>query len=426
MDLLNGSKSKYFIPFFFFVLGVMVATQLRDFYEAVVFLIASIGQFTAYVFVSRLRQRGSFFWHAIAGLAANGMWYATSHILSASRAYWMLFAVYVAGLIAGRLFGVGLAQYIEKKYQLKGDATRDDRLAPGKRMDYIRREPMFWVLTIGLTAYTLYGYSYFTPAIATSLLIVVGLGILQNFFYAVNTRASQRGHNWYIAVTGILSGITFSVSAVYLFSKGMPAALFIPYTLSTALGSTMGAFFSMIFERAKKLRPDTHLEEIKRTNVKTMAEVWRERLPYVSIFIFMGAYILLQEPLFRLMGFGVSQLVFPVSAVTKPIPRLIILLTATILFFLDTALHTLTSRAGNRNHTGYHISTLVPKGTVDFLRVSYLALNDRIFDIIPVAVLAGCLGSLYGKDVAERIERWLQARMDIPEEQPKLKLIVSK
>ena len=58
MDLLNGSKSKYFIPFFFFVLGVMVATQLRDFYEAVVFLVASVGQFTAYVFVSRLRQRG--------------------------------------------------------------------------------------------------------------------------------------------------------------------------------------------------------------------------------------------------------------------------------------------------------------------------------------------------------------------------------
>ena len=31
---------------------------------------------------------------------------------------------------------------------------------------------------------------------------------------------------------------------------------------------------------------------------------------------------------------------------------------------------------------------------------------------MPIAVLSGSLGSLYGKDIAEKIERWLQARMD--------------
>ena len=38
--------------------------------------------------------------------------------------------------------------------------------------------------------------------------------------------------------------------------------------------------------------------------------------------------------------------------------------------------------------------------------------NGKIPDIVPIAVLSGSLGSLYGKDIAEKIERWLQARMD--------------
>ena len=42
--------------------------------------------------------------------------------------------------------------------------------------------------------------------------------------------------------------------------------------------------------------------------------------------------------------------------------------------------------------------------------------NGKIPDIVPIAVLSGSLGSLYGKDIAEKIERWLQARMDIEPE----------
>ncbi|HLD34990.1 MAG TPA: hypothetical protein VJB62_03950, partial [Patescibacteria group bacterium] len=50
---------------------------------------------------------------------------------------------------------------------------------------------------------------------------------------------------------------------------------------------------------------------------------------------------------------------------------------------------------------------------VDFSKMGYLALNSRIPDMVPIAILAGCLGSLFGKDVSERVEKWLKARMDI-------------
>ena len=219
------------------LLGIGVSANLRNFDEAILFFLAAVAQFSAYVFVSRLRQRGSFFWHVMAALASNSAWYATMHILNKSQAYWMLFIPYIIGLVAGRISGVVWAQYIEQKFQLKADATRDDRLAPGKRLNFLAKEWTFWTLIVSLVFYTIYGFFGFDSAMFKSLLIVIGLGVLQNFFYAVNTRASARGNNWYIAATGILSGITFYINAVYLFSHNMPWALVVPYVLSTVLGS---------------------------------------------------------------------------------------------------------------------------------------------------------------------------------------------
>ncbi len=397
-------------PFMFTLIGIVAAAQLRDFEEAIVFFGAAVVQFASFIFVSRFRQRSSFFWHTISAIMSNGGWYVTMGLLSKSQAYWLLFIPHIVGIVAGRTAGVVWAQYVEQRYELKADATLDGKLAPGKRLAYICQEKMFWVLSAGLIFYLTYGYFGFTADFYQSVLIVIGLGLLQNFSYALNTRASARGNNWYIATTGIFSGVTFYLSAIYLFSKGMPFALFIPYTLSTALGSATGAFFSMIIEWIAKLKPDQHLE-VKKT--KTKEEIRRERLPYGIVLVLVSVWILFQEPLFKFFGFSVSQLKFPISVVTMEMPRTLIMLTASLIFFFDTALHTMNSRAGSRSHTGYHVATCIPKGLVDFSKISYIAQNSRIPDVLPIGILAGCLGSLYGKDVSEKIEKWLQARMDV-------------
>lgn len=400
-------KINCWLPFVCVFLGIVISANLRSFNEAMTFFLAAIAQFTAYVFVSRLRQRGSFFWHVMAALASNGAWYATMHILKKSEAYWMLFFPYIIGLVAGRISGVVWAQYIEQKFDLKADATRDDRLAPGKRLGFLAKEWTFWSLIGGLLFYTVYSGFVFETAMFQSLLIVIGLGVLQNFFYAVNTRASARGNNSYIAFTGILSGITFYINAVYLFSHHMPWVLVVPYVLSTVLGSATGAVCSMIFEYITRSQPDAHLNSGAKKS---------SRKPYLVIVSLAVIWIFFQEPIFRFFGWTVADLKFPLSIVTIKMPRILVILTAALIFLLDTALHTLTSRAGNRNNTNYHVATLIPKGLMDFCKVSYIAQNDKIPDIVPIAVLSGSLGSLYGKDIAEKIERWLQARMDVEPE----------
>ena len=229
-------KTNRWLPLCCLAIGLIVSANLRNFNEAIVFFLAAVVQFFAYVFVSRLRQRGSFFWHVIAALGSNSTWYATMHILKESEAYWMLFVPYIIGIIAGRISGVIWAQYVEQKYKLIADATRDDRLAPGKRLSFLAKEWTFWALVSSLVVYAIYGGFSFEIAAFHSLLTVIGLGILQNFFYALNTRASARGNNWYITTTGILSGVIFYINAVYLFSHNMTWTLIIPYVLSTVLG----------------------------------------------------------------------------------------------------------------------------------------------------------------------------------------------
>ncbi len=408
------------IPLLFSLLGIVTSIFLRDFHEANLFLLAALAQFFAFVFVSILRQKGSFTWHSIANFLSHGTWYAVMGIFDQSKTYWMLFILYLIAIIAGRIAGVNWATFIVEKYNLKSDATRDPKLAPGKRLTYLAKEPMFWLLMLGLCGYVTYGFFSFDTSMNTYLLILIGISIAQTLLYAINARAGQRGRNWYIAITGLSAGAMFSVQTVILFSKHMPRELFIPYVLASTLGSATGAFVSMIIEYIKKIRPDEHLKSGDDPGMPKIPE-WKKRLPYAIILALAAIWIFFQEPIFRFFGLQINELRFPITIVTAKIPRALILLTAATLFFLDNALHTVTSRAGNRNHTGYHISSLIPKGLIDFLRVSYLSLNTRIPDIVPISILAGCLGSLCGKDVSERIERWLQAKMDLPSEEPKPK-----
>lgn len=425
VEKFNPSLINTKLPLYTAFFGILASTQLRDFHEASLFLLAAIAQFMAFVFVSILRQKGSFFWHSVANFFSHGTWYMVMGILSASQTYWMLFILYLAGIVGGRIAGVNWANFVVAKYNLKSDATRDPNIAPGQRLNYLKREPTLWFLIFGLIAYIIYGSLSFDPDLNKYLRWLIGLSIAQYFISAISSRAAQRGHNWFIAIASLFAGSIFVIQTVILFSKNMPIELFIPYVFASTLGSATGAFVSMIIEYKKKIRPDEHIKKAGEQKQKALPiPEWKKRLPYAVILPLVIIWIFstdIQIKILGLFGLTISELKFPISIVTTPMPRIFILLTATVIFFLDNALHTVTSRAGNRNHTGYHVSSLIPKGFIDFFRVSYLSMNTHIPDIIPISIMSACLGTLCGKDVSERIELWLQARMDIEPEKPKPK-----
>src|SRR3989344_8023876 len=96
------SLTNRIVPLACTTIGAASAFLLQDPGKALVFFAAATTQFIAFVFVSRLRQRGSFFWHAMAGLASNGAWYATMHIFDGVGAYWIFLFPFMAGILSGR------------------------------------------------------------------------------------------------------------------------------------------------------------------------------------------------------------------------------------------------------------------------------------------------------------------------------------
>lgn len=414
------------MPFAAILVGVVLSTGLRDFTEAVVFLSAATAQFLAFVFVSRLRQRGSFSWHALAALGSNGTWFVTVHILAqaldAASLYPLLVVPYLAGIVGGRLVGAEWAKYIEQTFGLKADPTRDPKLEPGKRLHYIVREKMFWVLFLSLLGYISYGIFTFSSQAMNMLWVVVCLGILQNFFVSLEARARSRSNRNYAVVTSIAGGTIFFVTATYLFSKGVPIELFVPYVFSTALGSTLGAFFSMLLEIRFRISPDGHVviasaerERKTETNTKSTSGKFTTLLA-IGVAGLALAWLFMNEALLQLFGQPITDLVlpFPIPFVEN-IPRELVMLLIAPVFFLKNALHAIMSSAGSRNHAGYHAVSCVLVGTFDFFVLSYLALNAHILDIIPLAVFVGALGTLCSMLIREFIEKKLQAVMDVPQ-----------
>lgn len=402
----------YLVPFLITFVGVVIAFQLRDMGEAVVFFVAALTQFATVVFNSRLRQRSSFFWQVIGGLAANFFWYLTFHYLKMANDYPPLFILYMIAITSGRATGASWSQYIEDKYKLIGDANKDKRLSSAKEMRLIAKEKIFWFLAIGLALYWIYGILSFSPELIWAMNLMIGLTFVRSLFYAFTTRAVSRGNDWFIASSSLISGVIFYVITIYLFRLGMPLLLLVPYAAANTLGSTVGTFFSMIIERFFGISPDSHLDKPKG---QRLSKTWKNYIPYLVILLLGLTYLFSQEQVFNWLG-------IPIETVTSPLPffkidglsRIAIFVLVAIVVFVDESMQVLMSRAGSRSHAGYHMAVCFPKGFADFTKMNYLAMGDtRKLDVLPIIVLTGVLANLVGKNVSEKIEKRLKARMDI-------------
>ena len=84
-----------------------------------------------------------------------------------------------------------------------------------------------------------------------------------------------------------------------------------------------------------------------------------------------------------------------------------------LMFFIQNVTHTLSSRAGNRNHASYHAVTCVFHGVLYFLTGSFVILNANFMDLVPLAILALRQDSSL-RNVSLKVERHLMSVMDVP------------
>lgn len=78
-----------------------------------VILVLSFAQNVAFTMVSRSRNRDNMTYHAICSVFSNGIWFLTMHQLVVADLSFWLFIPYVAGTVAGSLFGAKVSMKIE-------------------------------------------------------------------------------------------------------------------------------------------------------------------------------------------------------------------------------------------------------------------------------------------------------------------------
>jgi len=77
-------------------------------------LVLAFFQNVAFSLVSRARNRDNMWYHAIASIASNGIWFACMGILVVYDFTWLLFIPYLIGTVCGSLFGAKVSMKIEK------------------------------------------------------------------------------------------------------------------------------------------------------------------------------------------------------------------------------------------------------------------------------------------------------------------------
>jgi hypothetical protein len=398
-------------------------------------LFAQVSLFIAYVSVSRTRQRKSLFLIALTSVFSNGGWFLTMFVLASAYAhaqsmlqgfslsaeFFVFLAVITAGTLGGRLVGVQWMRFVETKFKLRSDSVKSPTLIA---LDLKTIPFLVWALVIAMLISVVSGI---IPA--RDMFIVVTLGLLQNAVYSINTRLANRDHPGWPVVTGILGSVILIVHWTYLLkytaSGGtMPLLLFLPYTLATVAGSTIGSRLSMSIEDILGLKPDAHVKEEeekkkKESKKKYQTIKWHHRLLAV-VAIISGAYIFWNEEILLWFGLLPQAIVLPFTVSDWGLSaRTIALLFGGLIFFLHNATFTLMSRAGNRDHATYHAILCVLLGFMAFWHGSFVILNARFIDLIPVVAFASALGQLFAQEFSMWMEKKLNSVMDVEPEKKK-------
>ncbi|MBI4118557.1 MAG: hypothetical protein HY455_03420 [Parcubacteria group bacterium] len=387
--------------------------------------------FFSFIAVSRMRQRKSQFLHALTSIPSNGQWFITMWILSEvylvnqyAKGVWgglafteeflVLLVIAVAGALSGRLVGAQWMQWVEARWEVNTESVGSAGL---RKLDKYTS----WYLW-GAVLKCLAVYLIFFPQFFVDVLIVMSLGLVQNGVYAINTRLANRDHPGWPVVTGLIGSVVFVIHWAFLISYTtvggvMPLILLVPYTIATVAGSNFGALLSMGIERALKLKADAH---VKGKDVyKTVT--WHKKLLWVTAILTVG-YVIWNTQILSALGIVANDIVLPVPLIqwlSEDLVRPAALAIGGLLFFLVNMTHTLSSRAGNRNHAGYHAVTCIPHGIVHFSMGTFVILNAHFVDLIPLAMLGAALGQLWAQELSKRVEKYLTSVMDVPPEPKK-------
>jgi hypothetical protein len=386
------------------------------------FFLGQLMLFASFVAISRVRNRKSLFLTALAGVGSNGGWYLAMFVLAEGYlltrtgvtldVFVGLLTAAVCGTLVGRLVAVQWMMWVEKRWQVRTDSVGSAGL---RNLDDQTMRGLLVALFGCLALYAAFGW-----ASMRDVTVVMTLGVFQSAVYTVNARLANRDHPGWPVISGLVASVVFMVHWVFLIAYTqsgafMPLSLLVPYTVATIIGANFGVVQAMLFEKKHGITVDSHVK--KGSGKKDYSDVtWHRKILFITSVI-CGAYLVASEQILSTLGLTAHAIVLPLTPFAGTgLERPAALFIGGLVFFASNITHTVSSRAGNRNHAPYHAVTCVIHGLMVFGTGSFVILNPSIPDLIPVAALGSALGQLFAQRFSMTMEAWLVTVMDVPEE----------
>ncbi|MDP2630425.1 MAG: hypothetical protein Q8P56_03385 [Candidatus Uhrbacteria bacterium] len=390
----------------------MISTHLTDAWQVHTgVMVLGFMQVLAFVFVSRSRNRSDDRYHALAAIGSNGVWYLTFNsvffysLFAAVRPAdgsipYDLFLPFTVGTIAGGLLAAHYSQKIERWMELhagpvaKGENIESQTLAE-LCVGQLREAGRRWWLYLSLLGLAFYFLATSDSPSTVAWLMLLAYG--QNIAFGLGSRAKNRNSALYIVFTSILGTLALFFVWRVLVVQGMPLELFMPYTAATVLGSITGARVSMIIEQLFGIRPDDHVQVAESNEEKKEREKARTRREHMlwKVVCSIGGVVVLVTP--ALTNVSILGLALVLCAA-----------------FMNSGVHILASRAGNRNHVPYHFVTRLVWGFGWFFLTAAAVYYEMSYAILAPYLLGSVLGNLFGYTIAVSVEKKLCAVMDVP------------
>ncbi|MFA6365484.1 MAG: hypothetical protein WCW78_03735 [Candidatus Paceibacterota bacterium] len=353
------------------VTGFISVFIAKDMTATLILMVLAYFSNASYSMVSRSAVRDSILYHAFTTLLSNLVFYMVLKQLVTDNMTLALFIPYTVATVYGSFTGAKASQRVEEYFGITTDMSKKERTP----QSILAQKLLLGFLTVLGIIVGIYSDNMMTT------LVVASLAFGDNVTFSLLRRSRNTSNTTYHIFASIVKSLAWYLLFQSLSLRGMPFALFIPYSFGSVLGGIAGQEVSAWIEKKIGATADAHLS----TNLSWYKLVsWK---PIIILMCIMIPIVLLSEQRTFLAFLAVLSAAQQVS-------------------------FSIVSRSRQRNNMTYHIIASIFSNSIWFLTFRELQVKKWTNELfIPYAV-GGAVGSVTGVGFSMGIEKAIGASSD--------------
>jgi hypothetical protein len=353
------------------VTGFISVFVAKDVVATLILMVLAYFSNASYSMVSRSAVRDSILYHAFTTLLSNFVFYMVLKQLVTDNMTLALFIPYTVATVYGSFTGAKASQRVEEYFGITTDMSKKK---PTSQSILAQKILLGFLTVLGIIV------GIYSDNMMTTIMIA-GLAFGDNVTFSLLRRSRNTSNTTYHIVASIVKSLAWYLLFQSLTLRGMPFALFIPYSFGSVLGGIAGQEVSAWIEKKIGATADAHMS----TDVP-----WHQLISW--------------KPVMFLFCLVIPVVLF--SGNSSLLAFLALLSAAQQVSF------SVVSRSRQRNNMTYHIIASIFSNAVWFLTFRQLQVKQWTNELFVPYALGGTIGSVTGVGLSMGIERAIGASSD--------------